>query len=127
MKEEATPLVAVVWLDREQAKVFKFSEQGFLGEKKFKAHHIDHHTHARDAFDHERAESPFFRDLGQELEGVQKLLIIGPGMAKYHFRSYLMEQKPLVARKVERVESSDHPTEAQIAALAKDFFDKITA
>jgi stalled ribosome rescue protein Dom34 len=127
MRNNSNPTVAVVWLDRELAKVFKFSEHGFLGEKKFTAHHIDHHTHARDAFDRERSESPLFRDIGQELEGVQKLLIIGPGMAKYHFRSYLMEQKPLVARNVERVESSDHPTEAQIAALAKDFFDKITA
>lgn len=127
MKNSSGSIVAVVWLDREQAKVFQFSQKGFLGEKKFRAHHTDHHTHARDAFDHERSESPLFRDVSQELEGVKKLLIIGPGMAKYHFRSYLMEQKPLVARNVERVESSDHPTEAQIAALAKDFFDKITA
>lgn len=119
--------VTVLWLDRQHAFLHVFTETGIVEVKKYVAHHTDHHTHALDAFDAQREESTFFRDLAKGLEGADKVLILGPGMAKYHLRSYLMEQWPMVARRIDRVESSDHPTEAQIAAIAKAYFEKALA
>lgn len=124
---KTTRNVSVLWLDRQHAQLFNFGELGFQEARKFKAHHTEHHTHARDAFDTQREESAFFRDLAKALEGSDKVLILGPGMAKHHLRSYLMEQWPMVARRIDRVENSDHPTEAQIAALARSYFEKAMA
>lgn len=119
--------VTVLWLDRQHAYLHVFLDGGIQEVKKFVAHHTDHHTHVRDAFDTQREESSFFRDLAKGLEGADKVLILGPGMAKHHLRSYLTEQWPMVARRIDRLESSDHPTEAQIAALARSYFEKALA
>ncbi len=115
--------VALIWLDREHARLFELSETGELEIKKFQAHHTEHHTHARDAFDHQRGENHFFKEIASAMDGAEKLAIIGPGMAKYHFRSYLMEQKPMIARTIDKVESADHPSEAQVAAMARDYLE----
>ncbi len=122
-----TEKVAVIWIDREHAKLFYFSETGFQKKEKFHASRKDHHTHARDGYDLQREENFLFREAAQALENVEKILIVGPGISKHHFRNYLREQSPMVFRKVLAVENCDHPTDAQIAALARTFYARITA
>ena len=119
--------VSVLWLDRLHAQLYLFTDLGFQEAKKFASHHTDHHTHARDSFDAQREENSFFRELAKALEGSDKVMILGPGMAKHHLRTYLMEQWPMVARRIDRVETCDHPTEAQIAAMARGYFEKAMA
>lgn len=120
--------VAVIWIDREHANLYMVSNaNGGVEASKFKGNQKNHHTHMRDSADRRREEHTFFREAGKALEKADKIFILGPGVAKHHFRTYLNEELPMVAKKVERVENSDHPTDAQISALAREFFDKATA
>lgn len=118
--------VAVVWIDREHAQLYLLS-QDKMERQRFEHHHKENHRHLRDAVDKHREEQGLFRDVGKALEGMDQILILGPGVAKHHFRNYLMEQMPMVAKKVSGVETVDHPSDGQIAAMARKFYNKVSA
>lgn len=118
--------VAVIWIDREHAQVYLLSKDK-MERRKFEHHHKDNHRHIRDSEEKNREEQGLFQDVGNALEGMDQILILGPGVAKHHFRNYLMEQKPMVAKKVAGVETVDHPTDGQIAAMARKFYEKVSA
>ena len=113
----------MVWIDREIAKIF------FLSEKKtarisLKGSHVDHHSHRRDSLDSRRQENKLFHDLLSELKNVQEILILGPGVAKHHFRNFLNEQYPATGRLVLGCEASDHPSDEEILDYAKKYFEE---
>ena len=114
--------VFVVWIDREHARIFEISSEK-MERKTIKAHHGDHHTHRLDSIDQKNQEWHFFQEVANFLGKADRLLILGPGVAKYHFRSYLGEHTPVLAKKLVGCETVDHPTDNQIAAYAKNFFD----
>jgi stalled ribosome rescue protein Dom34 len=118
--------LSVIWIDRQCARVFHVSddrmERKYLGKG-----HVEHHTHRPDARDHQREEIPLFKEAAKELSQADRTVIIGPGMAKHHFQNFLIEHYPLIAKKIAGFESVDHPTDAQIAALAQRYFERATA
>jgi stalled ribosome rescue protein Dom34 len=115
----------VIWIDREHASTFKISD-GSMERKKFQATHTDHHTHRRDGLDYDREEPVLFAKVAAEIADSDRLLILGPGVAKHHFQTFLAEQRPQLSRKVLGVETVDHPSDAQIAAMAKRYFAALT-
>jgi len=117
--------VAVIWIDREHAQLYLLSNDK-MERRKFEGHHKENHRHVRDSIDKERDEHSFFLDVGNALEGADQILILGPGIAKHHFRNYMTEQKPMLARKIAGVETVDHPSDGQIAAMARKFYDKVS-
>jgi hypothetical protein len=52
------------------------------------------------------------------------ILITGPGSAKTELSSYIQHAHPDLARRVCGVETVDHPTDGQLLALARSFFEK---
>jgi stalled ribosome rescue protein Dom34 len=118
--------VSVIWIDREHAHLFHISDEN-MERKQIKNSHIEHHTHQRDNLDHEREERCLFIDAAAELKASDRVLIIGPGVAKHHFQTFLFEQNPDIGRRIAGVETVDHPSDAQIGALAKKYFEKASA
>lgn len=118
--------LSVIWIDRETARIFHLSNDQ-MERTRVKATHMDHHTHARDQLDHKREENSLFKDAAANLADSDRILVIGPSVTKHHFQNYLMEQRPQLAKRVAGIETVDHPTDAQIAALAKRFFEKASA
>ena len=116
--------LTVIWIDRENANLFHLSDDK-MERKKLKLRHQDHHNHHRDHLDQDREEPHLFKEAAMELNDSERVLIIGPGVAKYHFQSYLVEHQPLIGKKIAGIETVDHPTDAQIAALAKKFFERV--
>ena len=122
--------IIVVWIDRENAKLFQLSSDRMERMSPLAARHQDHHTHRTDAFDYKHRENAFFLDVIQHFQTaaasapsiMPKILIVGPGVAKHHFLNYMNEHHPVSAKKVVGCEAVDHPTDAQIAALARKFF-----
>ena len=112
---------AVIWLDSKEARIFEFSldhmEHHRLDEK-----HVEHHTHHPDGLDHQKWEREFFGRLGKNLASATRLLIVGPGVAKHHFQNYLTEHLPELGRKIVACETVDHPTDGEIAAIARTTF-----
>ena len=112
---------AVIWMDREMAKIFFFSERK-MERIAIKVSQPEHHTHQRDNLDQLRLERSLFKDMVPHLRHLKKILILGPGVAKYHFRTYLTENFPAIGRNVLSCETVDHPTDEQIAAYALKYF-----
>lgn len=115
--------LSVIWIDRENARVFHISDDK-MERKVLKLRHADHHTHRRDARDKDREEPSLYLEAAGELTSSDRILILGPGVAKHHFHAYLSEHQPFVAKKVAGVETVDHPSDGEVAAMAKKFFDK---
>ncbi len=111
----------VIWIDREHAKIFPVSEER-LEKKTLLAKQSEHHTHKLDNLDHQRQENWLFEESVAYMRNAEKILVLGPGVAKHHFITYLMEQHPALARKVTDCETVDHPSDAQIIAYAKKYF-----
>lgn len=110
----------VVWIDLDRANIFKI-----LPETKthtiIKRTEIKHHTHA-DPENHKNGEK-FFHDVSEFLDGAQEILLMGPGLAKKHFRSHLdRHHHSGLAKAIVGVETVDHPTDRQILDLSRRFF-----
>lgn len=118
--------LTVIWIDRQSARVFHVSNEK-MERKTLGKSHVEHHTHRPDAFDHRREENHLFHEAVKELSQADRSVIIGPGMAKHHFQTFLVEHHPQIAKKISGFETVDHPTDAQIAALAKRYFERATA
>lgn len=118
------PSLCVIWLDHEHAKLFHFSEE-HMERETVRATRVDHHTHRLDG--DEKNHPVMYDEIAAKLEQASRILILGPGLAKTHFQNRLLEKHPAIAKKVVGCETSDHPTDHQIAAYAMKYFQKPVA
>jgi len=114
--------IFVIWVDREHAKLFQFSNEK-MERKNLQARHQDHHTHPLDHLDQKKQENAFFSSITENLAEASRILILGPGVAKHHFQTYLLEHQPALAKRIVGCETVDHPTDPQIVAIARKFFN----
>jgi stalled ribosome rescue protein Dom34 len=121
-KNKSMALLAI-WVDSKHAKLFRFTSKAQV-HKNFEAHAPSHHTHEEDQIEKLKHENHFFKDLMPELVGADEVLIVGPGMAKDHLLTFIKEHHREAAARVKGCETVDHPTDAQIIALARKFFSE---
>lgn len=120
-----------VWIDRNVAKILRLPNgpmQGWSGGPGdclvFHAHRRDHHTHAFDHLDQEKVGRRLYDEVVQNLSPDNDLIILGPGMARFHFYNYLKEHHPLVGKRVVACEAIDHVTDGQVAARARRLIEE---
>ena len=113
--------VSAIWLDQEQANIFRFSD-GKMEINHLKSMHQDHPTHRLDHLDQKRQESVFFAEAVACLTEATRVLILGPGNTKDHFHKYVTEHHADLGNKIGACETVDHPSDPQIAAHARSFF-----
>ncbi len=112
----------VIWLDSEKAQIFSLKPSG-IEKSHLEKKGMDHHTHNKRDNHSDTASEHFFRDLAIKLKNAEKLLILGPGLAKNHFKSHLEKHhNGDLAKSIIGIENSDHPTENQILAAARKFY-----
>jgi hypothetical protein len=116
--EHLMPLFhAVVWLDHHSAQVLQFDAE------QVQAHKLAAHVHATAQHGSDvRSEHEFFGDVCAALAGIPQVLITGGHTAQSDFRHYLDKHRPAVAPQIAGWETVDHPSEAQLVALARKFF-----
>ena len=108
---------AVVWIDQQEAHVLMFDREHV------EAQHIksrSHHKHQGKATDL----SGLFIDVANALQGVHEVLLTGPGRARDQFREWCMPHQPAVGKVIIDSVASDHPTDPQLLALARQYFKK---
>lgn len=108
--------VSVIWLSRTEARLFRFSREK-MERKVFSEAPAPGGTPGD-------APRKLFYDAALELADADHVLLLGPCIAMHHFQAFLMEQFPAIARKIAGMEAVDQPTDAQIAAVTKKFFDR---
>jgi hypothetical protein len=95
-----------IWLDRNMAKVFHFTNNQLRASSTRK----------------DSAGNVLFRELAQDVGDADVLLILGPGVAKHHFYNHLAEHHPVVAKKIIGCEYADLATDGQISSRALERF-----
>jgi hypothetical protein len=116
---------ACVWIDHLQAKIFEIDARE-VAKHEVHDHRPVHHLHRK--ADHVglgtvTMEPELLEAVANALEGARALLIIGPGNARKVLAGYLHEHHPKLAKSIWGIHPSDHPTDAQIVAQAREFFE----
>lgn len=110
-------IVSAVWLDRTEAQIAHFPR---TKREDFKPLSVVNHSRPG-AHDPKLSERELFQKIAQELMGSSDILILGPGVAKYHFRNYLMEQYPKLARKIGFFQTMDSPSDRHLQAFVERY------
>jgi hypothetical protein len=116
---------ALVWIDHQQAKIFHFDASGADRDTVRSTHphlHLHHKANSQDS-GHAPADHRFLEDVAAALAPAGAILITGPGSAKTELTTHLQKHHSDLLRRVSRVETLDHPTDRQLAALARSFFE----
>lgn len=112
----------VIWLDSEKAKIFALKTTG-IEKTHMEKKGIDHHTYNKKDHHGDSNSEHFFRDLAAKLGDAEQILILGPGLAKKHFKAHLETHHAAgLAKKIIGMEDVDHPTDNQILAASRKFF-----
>ncbi|MDE3010992.1 MAG: hypothetical protein KGI67_08905 [Pseudomonadota bacterium] len=109
---------AVVLIDHQAVKIMQFdAEQSHL--EIIKAHAIVTRQH-RGAV---RAEHEFFAEVCDHLKGIAEILVTGSHQGQAEFHHYVQKHRPALASQIVNWETVDHPTDAQLLARARHYFD----
>jgi hypothetical protein len=121
-----SPYHALVWIDHQQAKIFHFDASGSDREvvRSSNPHHHLHHKANSPDSGHTALDTRFMSQVSDALASAGALLITGPAGAKTELASYIRRTHPDLARRISGVEAVDHPTDGQLVALARTFFEK---
>ncbi len=115
----------IIWLDSKNAHIFNMKTTGFektIVNKRTQ----DHHTRHKNDKHKDSNSGRYYSELADKLKEADQLLILGPGLAKNHFKDHLKVHKSnSLAKKIigtEPMESFEHKTEKQMMAKARKFF-----
>ncbi len=108
---------AVVWMDHSEAHVVMFDRE-HVEAQRIKSR--SHHKHQGKAGDN----SAFFGEIAGALAGSREVLLTGPAMARNQFRDWCMTHPTTLADAIVDSVASDHPTDGQLVAMARQYFKK---
>ena len=133
---------AIVWLDRSEAHVILFDREHVEAERiKSRSHHkatgghVGSHQGMHGRGDsasghhsaqggHNSSDETYYHSVAEALKGVHEILVTGPAQAKDEFRAHCQCHDKAVDKAIVDVISSDHPSDAQLVAMAKQYFLK---
>lgn len=110
-----TTFHAAVWMDHTQAHVLMFDREHVQAQRvKTRSHHKHQ---GKDTSDPD-----YFPAIAAALSGTHEILLAGPGAARNEFRTWCTGHQPDVAKAIVDSVAADHPTDAQMVALARHHF-----
>jgi stalled ribosome rescue protein Dom34 len=114
----------IVWIDHQQAKIFHVgaSEADHATLRSSHPHEHIHHKANSSGSGHATVEHAFLERVSRTLSDSGAILITGPASAKDELAAHIKERHPNLASRISAIEASDHPTDAQLVALARRFF-----
>jgi len=66
----------------------------------------------------------YYHSVAEALQGVHEILVTGPAQAKDEFRAHCQRHDKDIEKAIVGVVSSDHPSDGQLVAMAKQYFLK---
>jgi hypothetical protein len=105
----------VVWIDQKEARIFHVEPEAATESTVHAPHFVHRHPGGSDrAKDHPDDARRFFQDVARVLLDAEGIIIVGP---------YVHKHDHLLEPKIIGVETMDHPTDGQIVAYAKHYFN----
>jgi stalled ribosome rescue protein Dom34 len=111
---------AVVWMDHQEAHVAMFDREHIQAQRIPLRSHHKHQGKAGDT-------AAFYAAVAQALTGTHEVLVTGPGSARNEFRDWCAAHQKSTAATIIASIASDHPSDAQLVAMAKQYFKKFDA
>ena len=111
---------AVVWMDHQEAHVLMFDREHMEAQRIRSRSHHKHQGKAGDT-------AAFYAEVAKALAGAREVLLTGPGLARMEFRDWCNSHQKGIAGAVVDSIVSDHPSDAQLVAMAKQYFKKFDA
>ncbi|MBS0416065.1 MAG: translational machinery protein [Proteobacteria bacterium] len=115
---------AIVWIDRQQARVLRFGPQGVASAIVHSSHCHEHLHHKANSIDSGKApvDRDFLQRVGASLPPAAAILLTGPANAKRELLSHLEAHQKTIASHVVGLETLDHPSDGQLEAFARTYF-----
>ncbi len=113
------PLHAVLWIDHHSARLLQFDTE-HVTVQKVQAHTHDTGHHGSSV----RTEQEFYGEVCDELAAIAEIVVAGSPTALSAFREYVEKHRIQLAPLVVAWQTASHPTEAQLVALARQYFVK---
>jgi len=116
---------AVVWLDHAQAHVIHFNrEESHAQQVHGKGAQHQHH-HANTVGSGRAApDRAYFDAVIAALDDAQEILVVGPASAKNEFVAHAEQKSKALRARIVAVEPLDHPSDKQLLAHARDYFER---
>jgi len=108
---------AVVWMDHSEAHVLMFDREHIEAQR---VKSRSHHKHQGKAEDN----AAYFTEIAKALAGTREVLLTGPGLARNQFRDWVAGNQAALAAGIVDSVSTDHPTDGQLVAMARQYFKK---
>jgi len=108
---------AAAWIEHLGAHVIQFDADQSVDQR------VKQHVHyTRQHGSQVRGQHEFFSEVCDALFGIKAVLIVGHHEPQADFRQYVSKHRPALALHIVGWETVDHPTEAEVLKLARDFF-----
>ena len=109
---------AGVFVDHHRAKILQFGSEATQAQG-VNAHL---HLHGQDARN-ERSKHAFFGKVCDGLDGVAEVLVVGGHTGISDFKHYAQKHRPVMAAHIAGYAPVDHPSDHELVALARQWFD----
>ena len=116
---------AVVWIDHREARVFHFNPADAEKLVIHPDHPAKHLYHKAMSIGSGNApeDHAFLHAVAQSFADAGEVLITGPGSAKTELVRHIEKHDPKLKKKVVGVETIDHPSDGQLVAHARKYFN----
>ena len=108
---------AIVWIDHQEAHVLMFDREHVEAQRIRSRSHHSHQGKHTDAHS-------FFKEVSDQLTGTHEVLLTGPGEARTEFKQWCNLHAKGAAHTIVDNVASDHPSDAQLVAMARQYFKK---
>ena len=114
----------IVWIDHREARVLHVGDGSTVEHTVAAPNHL-HHRHPKresGAKEHPDDARKFFQAISKSLSGATHILLVGPSSARLELAQYAHDHDHALEARIVGGETVDHPTDAQLAAYAKQYF-----
>lgn len=115
---------ALVWVDHMEAHVMHISPDD-VETSVVKPHKPHHKLHSKTGTvgSGRVAEDPdYYHRITEALTGASEILVVGPGQAKLQLVKHVHKHDGALVNKLVGVETVDHPSDGQLLAYARKYF-----
>jgi stalled ribosome rescue protein Dom34 len=115
---------AIVWINHNAAEIFRINaiEESKLVVNSHTSQQSLHHRRHVDGGGHHPVDVDYFERIASTLNHVEGTLLAGSGEARFELGRYLGQARPDLASHIHKLDTPNHPGDAGLVALARDYF-----